>query len=329
MNAKDHYHLRNPLILDWRQRCLWPHRSTVYRWTQRRQNEGHFCPYRRTGNARATVLRGLEEVQLAWLMCCYPRINAAETNTFLYHVNGQRRFYHPSQIYRAQQRIGLSKKRASTTAMQAALPINQQRRWSYWNLPYPFGIADIVTDDLIDIDEAAVFEESANRSSGKCHLSVRCRDDGIYGHSTKTNVLLAISGEHATPHRDASRWLDMWEDGGTTTTRFVAFIQRIIRHIGQGTAHRRRCFIMDNLNSHRNLLVQQLILQAGHRVVFRAPYHPVDGPIEYYFNRIQNGLTLAMYWIDGKASVKEEVRTILRNTSEFRPYFIHCKHSDN
>jgi hypothetical protein len=137
-------------------------------------------------------------------MCCYPRINAAETNTFLYHVNGQRRFYHPSQIYRAQQRIGLSKKRASTTEIQEALPINQPRLWSYWNLPYPFGIADIVTDDLIDIDEAAVFEESANRSSGKCHLSVRCHDDGIYGHCTKTNVLLAISGEHATPHCDAS-----------------------------------------------------------------------------------------------------------------------------
>ena len=29
----------------------------------------------------------------------------------------------------------------------------------------------------------------------------------------KTNVLLAVSAEHATPQQDAARWLDMWETG--------------------------------------------------------------------------------------------------------------------
>lgn len=329
MNARDNNVHRDPLIRNWQQQKLWPHRATIHRWRARRQREGHFLPYRRTGNALPSALRGFDEVQLAYLMCCFPRVNAAEVNVFLYNSNGQTRFYHPSQICRAQQRIGLSKKRSSTTAMQASLPINQQRRWSYWNLPYPFGIANIHSSDLIDIDEAAVFEESANRSSGKAHLSVRCRDDGIYGHSKKTNVLLAISGEHATAARDASRWLEMWEEGGTTSARFLAFIQRIIRSVGNGTVHRRRCFIMDNLNSHRNLLVQQVILQAGHRVVFRAPYHPIDGPIEYFFNHVQNGLTLAMYRIEGGANVKAEVRAIIRNTTSFRPFFLFCRYSNN
>ena len=141
--------------------------------------------YRRTGNSRATVLRGSETVKLAWLMAVFPRINAAEINVFLYNSIGRIRFYSPSQIYRTQDRIGLSRKRSSTTAVQAALPINQQKRWSYWNLPYLFGIADIRTVDIIDLDEAAVFAETANRGHGKSHLSTRCRDDGIYGHSQK------------------------------------------------------------------------------------------------------------------------------------------------
>ncbi len=284
--------------------------------------------YRRTGNSRATVLHGLETFKLAWLTAVFPRINAAEINVFLYNSNGQIRFYSPSQIYRAQDRIGLSRKRSSTTAMQAALPINQQKRWSYWNLNYPFGIADIRTVDIIDLDEAAVFAETANRGHGKSHLSTRCRDDGIYGHLQKTNVLLAISAEHATPQQDAARWLEMWETGGTTTGRFFDFIERILNDIGPGTPQRRRCFTMDNLSSHCNLLIQQIIHNAGHRVVFRAPYHPVDGPIEYFFNVMQMGLTLAMYRLEDLASVQAEVRAILRNTPSFRPYFIHCGFAD-
>ena len=88
-------------------------------------------------------------------------------------------------------------------------------------MPYPFGIADIRAVDIIDLDEAAVFAETANRGHGKSHLSTRCRDDGIYGRSQKkTNVLLAISAEHATPQQDAARWLEIWETGGATKGRF-------------------------------------------------------------------------------------------------------------
>jgi hypothetical protein len=54
---------------------------------------------------------------------------------------------------------------------------------------------------------------------------------------------------------------------------------------------------MDNLNIHHNPLVLHLIRQRGHRVVFRAPYRPQDGPIEYVFNTIETGLTAAMHAI--------------------------------
>ena len=64
-------------------------------------------------------------------------------------------------------------------------------------------VANICTADLVGIEEAAVFAESANRGSGKSHISIRCRDDGVYGHSEKTHVLLAISGDYATAHQNS------------------------------------------------------------------------------------------------------------------------------
>ena len=121
----------------------------------------------------------------------------------------------------------------------------------------------------------------------------------------------------------------MWTEGGTTTVKFVDFIQRILNDIGPGTPQRRRCFTMDNLDSHRNLLVQQIIHNASHRILFRATYHPVGGPVQYYFNHMQMSLTLAMYWIDSLAGVRMEVRSTLRNMSGFRPFFIFCGFPDN
>ena len=86
---------------------------------------------------------------------------------------------------------------------------------------------------------------------------------------------------------------------------------------------------MDNLTAHRNLIFQQIIHQAGHRIAFRAPYNPVDGPIEYYFNHVQNCLTLVMYRIRTLDDVRSEVRKTLCNTSLFRPFFLFCGYPDN
>ena len=52
------------------------------------------------------------------------------------------------------------------------------------------------------------------------------------------------------------------------------------------------CFTMDNLNVYHNAGVVNLILNAGHCLVFRAPYWAVDGAIEYVFNTIHTGLLM-------------------------------------
>ena len=45
----------------------------------------------------------------------------------------------------------------------------------------------------------------------------------------------------------------------------------------------RFCFIVDNLQSHHNQQMVAFIITQGHRLIFRAPYYPVDGPIEYMY----------------------------------------------
>lgn len=177
----------------------WPGTKTVTRWARRMRNHGHVRAFVKQGNARATVLRGEAVFCLAMWKRMFPRSNLHETNAFLWNSSpdppGQRRLYSPSQISEAEDRLGLSMKVSSTTARQALLPINIQKRWNFWNLPYPLGIADINTADLIDLDEAAIFLETTNRKRGKSTIGTRCREVGNYGHSTKYTLTMAISAD--------------------------------------------------------------------------------------------------------------------------------------
>ena len=152
------------------------------------------------------------------------------------------RFFSASQICEAEKIIGLTRKRGSTTAYQALRPINRQKRWMFWNLPYPYGIADIRRQDMIDLDECGVEMTDADRSLGKAYIGHQLSQPGPYSKSTKINLLLVISGDDI----NRWRWREMWTGEGTTGTRMITFIQRIINDIGPGTAQRRYCFTMNN-----------------------------------------------------------------------------------
>jgi transposase len=78
---------------------------------------------------------------------------------------------------------------------------------------------------------------------------------------------------------------------------------------------------MDNLTAHHHPAVIQLILGRGHNVVFRAPYYPVDGPIEYVFNTLQCTLSHRMFEIDNYQDLNNHLRAIIRNIDDFVPYF--------
>jgi len=281
---------------------------------------GHYRPCRRNGNVRANVLRDHNLLLLVLYRIVFPKAKIAEINAFLYRANYGNidfRFYSPSQISEAEKRMGLTTKRGSTTAYQALLPINRQKRWIYWNMPYPFGIANIRRRDIFDLDECGVFVETASRGIGKSYIGLRVGQAGPYSKGEKWNLLLGISGDE-----NGHRWRDIWLEGGTTNEKMINFIATILNDIGPGTPERRRCFTMDNLNSHHCTQVSAMIYAAGHRLVFRAPYYPVDGPIEYVFNTLQAYLRINMYRItNGETLVHEILNGI---TSMDKQYFIFC-----
>ena len=90
------------------------------------------------------------------------------------------------------------------------------------------------------------------------------------------------------------KWFEICIDGGTAVARFYAFIDRIIGDSEQGTPDNIYCFTMDNLYMHKNDVVQALVFNAGHRILFRDPHHLVGGAIEYIFNIFQCLLCIRM-----------------------------------
>jgi len=119
--------------------------------------------------------------------------------------------------------------------------------------------------DIIDIDEAGFFLEHSDRKFGKTISSLCCSQNGVYGHGEKVNLLLAICGDNV----GRMRWHEQWMEGGTTIERFYDFIDHIIDDLDQNHPGRSFVFTMDNLSAHKNPLVMNRILMAGHRYVFR------------------------------------------------------------
>ena len=120
----------DPLIDQLRAQHVLSSRRTESRWVNLVVNNGHYRKCCHTGNNRARLLRGHDLILLALYRLAYPKANAAEINAFFYMFW----FYSPSQISKAEEQLGLTKKRESTTAFQAYLPINKFKRWCNLNL---------------------------------------------------------------------------------------------------------------------------------------------------------------------------------------------------
>ena len=63
------------------------------------------------------------------------------------------------------------------------------------------------------------------------------------------------------------------------------------------------CFTMDNLSIHKNPIITALVENAGHCVVYCAPYWSCDGAIEYVFNTIHTKSQMA----NGKWQMANEI----------------------
>ena len=305
---------------------IYPSHETEERWNNTHAILNHARPCRRTGNNFATRLRGVDLIHLALYRVAFPKASHAEINAYLYRVNlgnPEFRFYSHSQISEAETRIGLSKKRGSTTAYQAFFPQNLDRRWEYWNLPYPVGVSNVPRRRMIDLDECGLHIKSANRGTGKAYVGVRVRDAGPYSNADKWTLLMAVCGEDGSVDQPSRRWANIWNEGGTTITRMLDFVRQILNDIGPAGQNNFHCFTMDNLSSHRNDAVVALIQAFGHGVVYRAPYWNVDGSIEYVFNTLQCLLRRRLHEVQTDEELIQAVYEAIQSMIDFGSYFRH------
>ena len=327
MNNAEDGNVRN-MIAIMRGNHVYPSSRTTQRWERLQEEVGHLRPCRRTGNSFRERMVGADLIYLALFSVFYPKCTIAEVNTFLYRANLGNptfAFYKQSQICFGEKLIGLSRKRASTTAYQALYPVNLQKRYEYWNYPFPLGIADISRSRIIDLDECGIeMESTVNRTYGKAYVGCWVNEVGPYSKSEKWTLLLAVCGEESVGDQASHRWANVWLEGGNTIHRFMNFMETILESIGYATEENFYVFTMDNLNTHRNIAVIALIHLFGHGVVFRAPYWAVDGPIEFIFNTIQTLIRARLYEIRTGQDLVGAIYESVQSIDTYENYFINC-----
>lgn len=131
----------------------------------------------------------------------------------------------------------------------------------FWTSPLPYGVMNVPLISLIDVDECGIMLEGCNRHYGKAYFGARVIEKGHYGKGVKWTVTLAVA---ATGERFC--WVE--EKAGTTAAAFANFTQYILNGIDPGIYVGPRTILMDNLNSHRTPIIDQLITATGHQLIY-------------------------------------------------------------
>jgi hypothetical protein len=320
--------VKTPAIRSLQEQKKFPCLATCRRWLNQFLAIGHVRPMRATGNRVAQrEIWGEALFHLAFYRAIRPHTLLCEVKAYLTNRLPNVAPYSDSQIYRAEKRLGLSRKAASRTSQFAYTPANLEKRKMYWERSYPLGINNEQTADVIDIDEARFKLESADRSYGKVAREFRCNLKGKYKKGEPgVNLIMAILGDANNPYS----FHQTFTEGGTDLFRFYGFMRDLIDHLAATFPGRSFMFTMDNLNIHKHQVILDLIRDRGHRIVFRAPYWSCDGAIEYVFNTIHTHLEMdnGTHMVDVQSLVNR-INLIIGSIPSFRRYFLHVGFPDN
>jgi hypothetical protein len=257
-----------------------------------------------------------------------PKAYIDEVRAYVHNRNPANPPYSQSQIVRAEHRLGLKRKAASTTSDCAYFQINMFKRERYWHNHYPDGISGESTRDIIDLDESNYKLESQNRKFGKVTREKRCDARGKYKKGEgSVSLLMAISGDERAGQ--AFSFHRCFMEGGTDLWRFFNYMTELCEWLAANRPGRNFIFTMDNLNIHRHPLIDNLIHARGHRVVFRAPYWSCDGAIEYVFNTLQTRLQMDVHGVDTVFDLVNKINIIIGGMPSFKRYFLHVGFNDN
>jgi hypothetical protein len=84
----------------------------------------------------------------------HPKSYVDEVWAYVHNRNVVNPPYLPSQIVRAEQRLGLSRKAASSTSDQAYLSLNMHICHQYCQAAFPDGVLGESTQEIIHLDES-------------------------------------------------------------------------------------------------------------------------------------------------------------------------------
>ena len=110
-----------------------------------------------------------------------------------------------------------------------------------------------------------------------------------------------------------------------SVNQFYSFMEDFIAFLELIRPRHKFCFTMDNLNVHKHPIFIDLIKNAGHCIVFCAPYWSCGGATEYVFNTLHKMMQMDAF--NGARSVNELILKIddkihLMVLSSFRLYFV-------
>jgi len=118
-----------PWLQQLRAQRLFPHRATCYRWIRQHLREGHPRRKRPTGNRISLrEVHGQDLVNLAIYRMICPKAYIDEVRAYVHNRNQANPPYSQSQTVRAEHRLGLKRKAASTTSDCAYFEINVFKR---------------------------------------------------------------------------------------------------------------------------------------------------------------------------------------------------------
>lgn len=121
----------------------------------------------------------------------YPKAQADEIIAFIATNSSTHHIYSRGDISKREKELGFTRKRATTEAYQAELPINRAKCYQFWHMAYPYGVVGTPRRFLIDSDECGVWLERTNRTGGKAVCGVAVREAGKY-YRTGENTGLKI-----------------------------------------------------------------------------------------------------------------------------------------
>lgn len=294
---------------------------------------------RMTGGVQREAMVGFDMFLLCRYLFARPCADADEIALYIFNNGGA--VYSRSQISERMQHLEFTKKRSSTEAYQAFLPVNLMKCHFFWTMPPPLGVVGVERRRLVDFDECGIELEQTNKSYGHGHVSLRIRKPGHYTKSTKLTVIMAIEpgDPNLPPHSNGSvarprRWIRVRERAGTTAFAFADFCEEVCTSIEVypvAGLDNQRIFMWDNLQSHLSPLVHQIVEARNGNCHFsilrRPPYQPKYGPIEYAFCDLIQRL---QFRVDRRTTLVDLRHIILQIASQlgmnggFDNTFEHC-----